>query len=164
VNGISRSKGIFVFKNMQLYISSKEFRMFAELMDNKDNPDFIVKPKDHFDYDMAIKLIYGLIPDHVCIDAKKTLQRGFHHFFDDTYANKRKIGSRYISNKKIREKVFNIHGEKCLCCGCYSNISLDHIQSIRNGGKNEIENLQPLCRSCNSSKGAKTIDYRNSTH
>lgn len=28
------------------------------------------------------------------------------------------------------------------------------------GGKDEIDNLQPLCTSCNSKKNSKTIDYR----
>ena len=28
------------------------------------------------------------------------------------------------------------------------------------GGKNVIENAQPLCKPCNSSKGTKYVDYR----
>lgn len=36
----------------------------------------------------------------------------------------------------------------------------DHVVPVLFGGSNDISNIQPLCRSCNSSKGASTVDYR----
>lgn len=34
-------------------------------------------------------------------------------------------------------------------------------KALANGGSNYIENIQPLCRSCNSSKSNRyTFDYR----
>jgi len=49
----------------------------------------------------------------------------------------------------------------CLCCGeKFDGLAADHIQPLSMGGPNSIDNIQPLCRSCNSKKGAKTIDYR----
>ena len=36
-----------------------------------------------------------------------------------------------------------------------SVITVDHIVPLARGGSNSIENLQPLCSSCNSAKGAK---------
>jgi len=36
----------------------------------------------------------------------------------------------------------------------------DHITPISRGGKNTIENIQPLCEKCNKWKYTKIIDYR----
>ena len=59
------------------------------------------------------------------------------------------------------KNLCNTYGNKCLCCG-KTNIKLtvDHVLPIKMGGRNIIENIQPLCKSCNSKKGARHIDYR----
>jgi 5-methylcytosine-specific restriction endonuclease McrA len=50
---------------------------------------------------------------------------------------------------------------RCLCCGRSDvPMTVDHIVPLCQGGSNEISNLQPLCLSCNTSKGTKYIDYR----
>lgn len=49
---------------------------------------------------------------------------------------------------------------KCLCCHKHLPLEPDHIVPLSRGGSNFISNIQPLCRSCNASKGSKTIDYR----
>jgi len=51
----------------------------------------------------------------------------------------------------------------CLKCGRKEpeiKLTLDHVKPLKLGGKNIIENAQPLCNSCNASKGAREIDYR----
>jgi 5-methylcytosine-specific restriction endonuclease McrA len=51
----------------------------------------------------------------------------------------------------------------CLRCGKREpeiKLTLDHVLPIKLGGKNVIENAQPLCQSCNSSKHTQHIDYR----
>ncbi len=56
------------------------------------------------------------------------------------------------------------YNHRCLCCGKRRKMTPDHVVPVVKGGRNVIENLQPLCLSCNSSKGARTIDYRNNPH
>ena len=52
------------------------------------------------------------------------------------------------------------YGNKCLRCGTSENIVIDHVIAISKGGPNTADNLQPLCRSCNSTKSAHPWDYR----
>jgi 5-methylcytosine-specific restriction endonuclease McrA len=49
---------------------------------------------------------------------------------------------------------------KCACCGEKKPLTVDHIIPIKHGGANIIENIQPLCQSCNSKKHTKIIDFR----
>jgi 5-methylcytosine-specific restriction endonuclease McrA len=49
---------------------------------------------------------------------------------------------------------------RCACCGKKKILTFDHVVPISKGGASDISNAQPLCLSCNSSKGDKTTDYR----
>lgn len=51
-------------------------------------------------------------------------------------------------------------GNICLRCGQLAPLTVDHVIPLSKGGSNDISNLQPLCKSCNSSKGTKSTDYR----
>jgi 5-methylcytosine-specific restriction endonuclease McrA len=50
-------------------------------------------------------------------------------------------------------------GYKCLGCGEKKPLTQDHITPLSQGGSDYIWNIQPLCKGCNSSKGAKRIFY-----
>jgi 5-methylcytosine-specific restriction endonuclease McrA len=52
------------------------------------------------------------------------------------------------------------YGNKCLCCDKKKKLTPDHVFPVSKGGTSDISNIQPLCGPCNSSKGAKTVDYR----
>lgn len=43
----------------------------------------------------------------------------------------------------------------CAYCGTTESITVDHIRPICAGGTDDRSNLQPLCRPCNTQKGAR---------
>lgn len=56
----------------------------------------------------------------------------------------------------LREEFDN----RCVrCCAPYRIITRDHIVPIFMGGSNGIENIQPMCTSCNSGKGTDTTNW-----
>ena len=76
------------------------------------------------------------------------------------YQEPRLHAQKFIGKKKIREFIFKRDKYKCLCCRGNNILTIDHIVPIYKGGVNRLYNLQTLCKSCNSSKGTKIIDYR----
>lgn len=54
----------------------------------------------------------------------------------------------------------------CAACGKLPTgiwpdvLTRDHVLPLVNGGTDNIDNIQPLCLSCNASKNMRTIDYR----
>jgi 5-methylcytosine-specific restriction endonuclease McrA len=49
---------------------------------------------------------------------------------------------------------------ECVKCGNKEDLVKDHITPIYQGGSDGLDNLQPLCRKCNASKGSDSTDYR----
>ena len=62
-----------------------------------------------------------------------------------------------VTEKDIRK----IYSSQCVACGTYERITLDHIVPLSRGGNHSLGNLQPLCFSCNSSKGNKLMSEWN---
>jgi hypothetical protein len=55
----------------------------------------------------------------------------------------------------IRAAVYVRDGGRCQKCGTDKNLTMDHRHPWSLGGPDTVENLQVLCRSCNSRKGAR---------
>ena len=56
------------------------------------------------------------------------------------------------------------HDNRCLSCGEHKPLTPDHIVPVSKGGSSSINNIQPLCSSCNSSKGSAATDFRMTTN
>ena len=69
------------------------------------------------------------------------------------------MSKRFSTSKKTAVgSKFDWH---CAYCGrdlCWKTMCIDHVHPKSQGGNNNIENLFPCCRSCNSSKGTMSID------
>jgi hypothetical protein len=55
----------------------------------------------------------------------------------------------------LRTAVMERDGYACVQCGATEDLTLDHIHPWSLGGPDTYSNLRVLCRSCNSSKGAR---------
>jgi hypothetical protein len=55
----------------------------------------------------------------------------------------------------LRAAVFARDGHRCLWCDTAERLTLDHVEPYKLDGPDTLENLQTLCLSCNSRKGAR---------
>lgn len=56
---------------------------------------------------------------------------------------------------KLRKQVYELDAYRCRHCGTWEDLSVDHIIAESKGGPTMLHNLQTLCCSCNSRKGAR---------
>lgn len=59
----------------------------------------------------------------------------------------------------VRWAIYRRDGYACMTCGSQSDLTIDHIQAVSLGGSNDPSNLRTLCRSCNSTKGARVVSH-----
>lgn len=58
------------------------------------------------------------------------------------------------------QELLRVCGRCCARCGRDGNLQKDHIVPVYQNGSDAIDNLQPLCESCNKEKGPDTTDFR----
>ena len=63
------------------------------------------------------------------------------------------ITGRIKFDKEFKQMVLDKSDNKCAACGCMAKkYEIDHIRPFANGGTNEIDNLQALCKGCHQDK------------
>lgn len=73
-------------------------------------------------------------------------------------AAKRGNGGSFTEEEWI--KLCKKYGNKCLKCGSRGPLQRDHVVPLALGGRNDIDNIQPLCGPCNFEKHTSVVDYR----
>lgn len=67
--------------------------------------------------------------------------------------------SKRFKTVDYRNIIFERDGNVCLKCKSPYDLTVDHIIPVSKGGATTLDNLQTLCRTCNSQKGDKTERY-----
>jgi hypothetical protein len=58
-------------------------------------------------------------------------------------------------NGDLRRAVFERDAYRCVACAGFRDLTCDHRVPESKGGPTTLDNLQTMCRPCNSSKGAR---------
>jgi 5-methylcytosine-specific restriction endonuclease McrA len=59
--------------------------------------------------------------------------------------------------RSLSKAVFERDGYRCVMCNTHLDLCCDHVISEADGGPTTLENLQTLCRPCNTRKGSRSF-------
>jgi hypothetical protein len=62
-------------------------------------------------------------------------------------------------DEEVKEQVKRRDGNACVACGATKYLNVDHIVPVYRGGTHDMENLQTLCKVCNTRKGTRTLRF-----
>lgn len=98
-------------------------------------------------------------------DEKKVADSGYRHRLNALNRYRRRQAARLFGRPHTDEEWETLKAKcKHTCLACLRlepeiKLTRDHIVSLSKGGSDCIENIQPLCQSCNSKKHTKSIRY-----
>ena len=107
-----------------------------------------------------MKQLKRLTSDHALIvEFRNRVESRYAKWLFDSYPERRKRANYFISKPQLRLAVLYRDGGACVKCKSAESLTMDHIIPVKLGGSDDIENLQTLCKPCNSSKGAKPSNF-----
>ena len=112
---------------------------------------YILSLKPGEAYDLRVE---GNCGKHAIATALKQLKK--YGYLDQHAGLSRKAYQKGRIPDEIRWEVLERDNFTCLHCGSRRFLTVDHIIPESSGGTLETDNLQTLCRSCNSKKGNKS--------
>jgi 5-methylcytosine-specific restriction endonuclease McrA len=74
----------------------------------------------------------------------------------------KKLGNGGSHSQEEWEALKSMYEYKCPCCGRSEpliKLTVDHVIPLSKGGLDDISNIQPLCKSCNSKKHTDIVRY-----
>ena len=75
------------------------------------------------------------------------------YFFDEPQRKRKNF------SPELKREIFKVQNGKCMYCGRKPGMDLmdiDHKNPVAKGGSDQKRNLQLICRTCNTRKGATT--------
>lgn len=111
---------------------------------------------EFFDKFFANKLLWKPedFTSNILVNIKNNIELSVKQIaYERSYMQRRKQS--IINNKKVFSQVLEKSKGECKKCKTTDSLTVDHIIPILHGGTDDLNNLQALCRSCNSKKGAK---------
>jgi 5-methylcytosine-specific restriction endonuclease McrA len=156
-------------KTLPIYNHGKEKRC-SKCKETKPLSDFYKRAKDSEDYLGHCKVCVNKYNKEYFEEHREQAAKRLRNYRknnhekvkenDNNYRHRKRANGGNVTLqewKELKEK----YGNKCLRCK-KENVPLtkDHIVPVSLGGAHVIDNIQPLCRSCNALKHTKIIDYR----
>ena len=112
---------------------------------------------DQFEYnhlgicdDCACKIVNAFSMSHSGAPHPVVDPQGYREHLEET---SRKVYSKQPIPEALRWEVFQRDNFTCKHCGARDHLRADHVIPERKCGPTTLENLQTLCRRCNSRKG-----------
>lgn len=94
----------------------------------------------------------------VCHECAEIVANAYHKAHSGRWLTWPNPQTKFIKKRtisaKLRKQVFERDAYRCKHCGSHKDLCADHIFPEVLGGEATLENLQTLCRPCNSRKGA----------
>lgn len=114
----------------------------------------IMGSADVADQTFAVLAIgYGVLTD-VGLDFGRVCESYLRCYLHPEPPSREQTYRKAVISEKLRWAVWERDGYKCVKCGAKKFLTVDHIVAESCGGATTLGNLQTLCRSCNSRKGA----------